>query len=147
MNSNHTQDKQSSKMSFRVDAFKREYKNKPIEQVKTWLSEHFDADKASIYLATYKEDDIPEVGFVRKNKFNGYYQQLDNKMHSKAFAMGVYADGQMHYVWILSTPEVPVMLKDSALYEVCTWEKVTPEDTRIWTLIYPDTEAESYLFM
>lgn len=134
-------------MSFRVDAFKREYKNSSIDEVKTWLSEHFDAEKASIYLATYKEDDIPSVGFVRKNKFEGYYQQMDNKLHSKAFGMGVFADGKMQYLWIFGAPEVPELMQQSPLYEVCNWEKINADDARVWSLIYPDDESEDYLYL
>jgi hypothetical protein len=134
-------------MSFRVDAFKREYKNNSPEEVKAWLKDHFDQEKACLYLATYKEDDIPSIGFVRKNKFNGYYQQMDNKLHNKAFGMGVYQEGKMQYLWIFGESEIPALMKQSPLYDVCDWESLSVEDERIWHLIYPSDEVENYLYM
>lgn len=133
-------------MSFRVDDFKREYKNQPQGQVKSWLQEHFDPEQASIYLAVYKEDDIPGVDFVRSNKFNGYYQQMDNKLHSKAFGIGVYHEGQMEYLWIFGEKEIPPLMKDSPLYEVCDWVPLSLNNEKIWSLVYPESD-ETYLYL
>lgn len=137
-------------MAFRLDSLKREYKNNSQLVCKKWFDDNYDPSVASIYFAKYKYDDMPTVGFVKKNKLNGYYQQLDNKLHSKAFGMGLCIDNELTYIWVFSNrgnPEVPQEMLNSSLYESCEWVQIESTDNKIWDYFYPGEEVDSYLYL
>ena len=138
-----------SKMAFRLDNLKREYKNNEPSDVKRWFADNFDPETSSIYFAKYKFDDVSSVGFVRKNQVNGYYQQLDNKLHRFAFGQGLFQNGELTFVWVFSNKDgtMPQEMVNSSLYESCEWAQLDKDDEKLWDHFYPGKDVESYLFL
>lgn len=134
-------------MSFRLDNFKRKYKNDSKKDVITWFNETFDWNKNCVYYAEYKYDDMPSFDFVRNNKVNGYYQQLSNKLHRSAFGNGLFRDNKLTFVWIFGNKDLPKEMLDSSLYESCDWSKLDKESNKLWEYFYSEKDSESYLYM
>lgn len=132
-------------MVFSVDGIKREFSNKSKEEVIEWFNKTYDKKKAVLYYAKYKYDDVPSVLFIRSNKINGYYQQLNNKLHRLAFGVGVWHDKTLSYVWVFRGKEVPKEMKDSSYYKSCDWEELEQTDGRMWEHLYPE-DGEKYVY-
>lgn len=149
-------------MVFRLDEAKRVYKNEDQESFRNWFLDNFNPEEGSIWFAKYKFDDLPSVGFVLNNQVNGYFQQMDNKLHRSCFGQGVYKDGCLTFVWIVSVgndllvttrrdkgnPEIPTEMKEGPVYSSCEWTLIDdPVDRRIWDHFYPGEDTRSYLFL
>lgn len=135
-------------MKFPLDPFKSEYSNNPQDLVINWFNENYqECENNSIYLAKYKNEDLPTIEFIRKNRINGYFQQFDTKIHKIAFGSGFYKDGKLSFVWIFSheNKEVPELMKDSSYFDSFDWTEIDKNDPEILNHLFP-TDGEKYVF-
>ena len=120
--------------SFNMNKWKDIYYKNDYDTSRNWLLANSNNVFPSIYYAIYTED-LPPMEFMVNNRINGYFQELEgtkgfiNIGHGRA----IMRDGKVIFIWMFTTTEIPDEMKNSSLYQCCSWEKITRDDSRFDT--------------
>jgi len=159
-------------MTFNLDAWKREFSNSidPETSIK-WLIDNFNHHTHGIRQAEITGLN-GSMKFIRANTINGYFQQLDGKLHKTAFGVAIInpqdpttatclwlfkfsdpvagADNKTDLEEKVDHEMIPSEMVDSALDGACenSWKIVGTEQLESLSRSYffPPPDSESYVF-
>ena len=143
---------------FDLESWKRAYMSVNIadrDEVKdtiVGLMTNLNMDNAHyLYISHYKGT-LPMIDYIRNNRISGYFQQLDQKLRRITFCSGYYnvTTQKVSFVWIFRDTDLPNMVKNSSIFDACTWNKIDPiTDDHVGILsdlIFPETASETYAY-